>query len=495
MGRRPTAKIVRRPPGPGYGVTAGLSLPESARDNKRPMRILQVIHQFPPFSTQGSEMHCQQLARALSAGGDDVGVFHISNTTPRHPARLVRGEDGRLRTFHCIDDGQYSRVADWQNEFLQTSFRRILAEFAPDIVHFHNYLSLGDDLVGIAQSSGAAIVYTLHDYGLICPNNLLLRPDGGLCGKKDPDFFQDCCPQTIRCSGRGMPALAHRLPPLFRWQQFATNQPSLVPRVALTSLVGLATCVLGRPELTAIEAKRAFYFERTRRIFDRTHLFIAPSEYLRGRFVDCGLAPERIVHERYGIRHFPRPQHVPAADRKVRFGYIGALHAHKGITVLVEAFRGLGDRASLHIHGSSFGSPVSEAHFRQITAAPASGIVLHGRYDNDRLGEILGTLDAIVVPSVWYENSPLTIQEAQVAGVPVITSGEGGMAELVRDGVDGLLFRIGDPGDLRRALQSVIARPDLLERMRAQAPHVPTIEAQAERIRGHYAGTLLLCRD
>lgn len=454
------------------------------------MRILQVIHQFPPFSTQGSEMHCLQLSNALSAGGDCVGVFHVSNTSPRHPLRLQRGAEGAIELFHCIDDGQYSRLAAGTNGFLQASFRHTLAQFAPDVVHFHNYLSLGDDLVEIAHSTGVGVVYTLHDYGLICPNSLLLRSDGSLCGKHDPDFFQDCCPRTIRCSGGLARGLARRLPPLFRWQVYAANQATMIPRVALSLIVKLATYALGEPSSTAISAKRDFYFEHTRKIFSRAHLFVAPSHHLRDRFIGCGIPPERIVHERYGIRHFPRPSHTPAADGKLRFGYIGAFHAHKGISVLLEAFRGLGDRASLHLHGSAFGSPVSEAHFRKITASPSSGIVVHGRYDNERISGILGTLDAIVVPSVWYENSPLTIQEAQVAGVPVITSGEGGMAELVRDGVDGMHFRLGDAADLRRVLQSIIARPAQLAAMRSRAPTVPTIDEQAERIRGHYRAVI-----
>lgn len=454
------------------------------------MRILQVIHQFPPFSTQGSEMHCLQLSRALSTGGDTVAVFHISNTSPRYPPRVEYATDGSFQLFHCIDDGHYSRIADWPNAFLQTSFRDVLAQFSPDVVHFHNYLSLGDDLVGIARSTGVGVVYTLHDFGLICPNNLLLRSDGSLCGKNDPDFFQDCCPQTVRCIRGFAPRLARRLPPLFRWQQYAANQAGFVPRQALSRLVGLATCVLGAPESTAIDAKRAFYFDRTRKIFSQTHLFIAPSDHLRDRFIRCGIHPEHIIHERYGIRHFPRPNHLPATDGKIRFGYIGAFHAHKGISVLLEAFRGLGDRATLHLHGSSFGSPVSEAHFRKIIGAPSCGIVVHGRYENERIADILAPLDAIVVPSVWYENSPLTIQEAQVAGVPVITSGEGGMAELVHDGVDGIHFRLGDAADLRRVLQSIIAQPAELADMRRHAPAVPTIEEQAERIRGHYTAVM-----
>ena len=454
------------------------------------MRVLQVIHQFPPFSTQGSEMHCLQLSNALAAAGDAVGVFHTSNTSPRYPRRLIRGGAEAIRTFHCIDDGQYSRLADWPNHFLRRAFREALAEFTPDVVHFHNYVSLGDDLVGIARDAGAAVVYTLHDYGLICPNNLLLRADGALCGKRSPDFFEACCPVPIRCSGGNAPLISSRVPPLARWGQFADNQPHAVSRTALKSLVVLGQIAMGSPEHTDIGAKRAMFLGHTRQIFDRVHLFIAPSMYLRERFLACGLPCDRIVYERCGLHRFPRPDHMPSPDGKVRFGYIGAFHAHKGVDVLLKAFRGLEDRAILHIHGSSFGSPVSEAHFRRTASAAGSGVVLHGRYDNQRIAEILAQLDAVVVPSVWVENSPLTIQEAQIAGVPVITANEGGMAELVRDGVDGRLFRLGDAADLHRVLAEVLDRPQTLHELRACAPTVPTIEGQSERIRMHYRSAI-----
>jgi glycosyltransferase involved in cell wall biosynthesis len=454
------------------------------------MRVLQVIHQFPPFSSQGSEMHCLQLGRALLGHGDSVGVFHLSNTTPRNPRRLGRGVFKGLLTFHCVDDGQYARLSDWPNPFLTESFRTTLAEFAPQVVHFHNYLSLGDDLVGMARASGAAVVYTLHDYGLICPNHLLLRSDGQLCGKCSPDFFGDCCPTTLRISGGTRPRLASRLPPLFRWRHFAENQPRAISRKVMTGLVQLGEALLGTPESTAVEAKKSFYLGATRRLLDSCQLLISPSMFLRERYLQCGVPADRIVYERYGLPHFPRPAQRPAPNGKLRFGYIGAFHVHKGIEVLLEAFRPLAARATLHLHGSSFGSPVSEAHFRKITADSSGGFVVHGSYNNDCIGEILGGLDAVVVPSIWYENSPLTIQEAQIAGVPVITADEGGMAELVRDGIDGLHFRLGDVAQLRRVLERVIERPAMLEAMRREAPAVPTIEEQAARIRRHYETAL-----
>lgn len=95
-----------------------------------------------------------------------------------------------------------------------------------------------------------------------------------------------------------------------------------------------------------------------------------------------------------------------------------------------------------------------------------------------------------MVPSVWHENSPLTIQEAQVAGVPVIASDHGGMAELVRDGIDGRLFRLGDSRDLGRVLRELIEQPAELDRLRHNAPSVPSIAQTSAEIVALYRSAL-----
>lgn len=459
------------------------------------MRVLQVNHQYPPFSSQGSELYCQNLGDYLMTAGDDVGVFHISVVHRAGPRSLrhTTSENG-LELFHCIDGREYSRQASWRNAYLENAFVKVLRLFRPDVVHFHNYLNLASELPGLARAQGARVVYTLHDFGLICPNNLLLRTDGSICGKADPTFFQSCCPQRLRVAPPSQVWLANRLPSLERWRSYADHYPHRRRRMLLQGAVTVAERSLGHPLSTNTTAKREFFFERTRRIFAHTHLFIAPSASLRERFIACGLPSERVVHIRYGMAHFQPVPLRPSPDGRLRFGYIGAFHAHKGIAVLMEAFAGLDDRATLHLHGSSFGSPVSEAHFRRFTADPGLGVVVHGRYDNARIGELLADLDAVIVPSVWLENSPLTIQEAQIAGVPVITSDVGGMAELVRDGVDGLLFRVGDAADLRRVLLQVIEHPELLQQLRAQAPGVPTIETQAQVVRDRYVQILQTAR-
>jgi glycosyltransferase involved in cell wall biosynthesis len=453
------------------------------------MRILQVIHQFPPYSSQGSEVYCFNLSRQLTAT-EDVRIFHVSNTTRRWRRRLLRAEYAGLRTYHCIDWGEYSRLADWPNQFLRKAFRSVLDEFRPQLVHVHNFLSLGDDLVSLAGASGAAVAYTLHDFGLICPNTLLLRDDGQLCGKRDADFFRDCCPTLIRtATHRRTSPWAARLPSLARWGLYSRQHPRRFVRAVLLAATGQTARWVGEPRNTDVERKRNFFFTHTRRIFQDVDLFLAPSEFLLQRYVSCGLPRDKIVHARYGMH----PSSVPRRDGRagdVRFGYIGALHPHKGIELLLDAFRDLSDRASLHVYGSAFGSPISQSFWRRIHNRNAVNVIFHGAYDNDRVGEVLADLDVVVVPSLWYENSPLTIQEAFVSGVPVITADAGGMAELVRDGVDGLHFRIADVTDLHDKLRYVVEHPEMLDRLRRGIPPVPSFKDHAAEMLVRYQGLI-----
>jgi glycosyltransferase involved in cell wall biosynthesis len=453
------------------------------------MRILQINHQYPPFSCQGSELHCWQLSQSLSKT-DDVAVFHISVPDRQRPHRLDRSSPDGFPVFHCIDGGQYARQADWPNPFLRRQFQTVLETWRPEVVHFHNYLSMGDDLPSMAKAHGAAVAYTLHDFGLICPNHLLLRTDGAICGKCQGDFFQDCCPAPLRTAGGRTPWLRHRIPSLERWQFFTSQQASPLRRWLLQAGLLLPRLLLGEPATSQVARKRDFFLRQTRRIFEQVDLFVCPSVFLMDKFVSCGLPAEKALHIRYGIRRFqPRPRSA-SSDGKLRFGFIGSFHAHKGLSVLVRAFEGLADRASLRIHGSSFGSPVTESHWRRIQQQAPPGIEFHGAYRNDQLEEILSTLDVVVVPSLWYENSPFTIQEAFQAGLPVITSNAGGMSELVRDGIEGLQFQIGNAADLRRAMRSLLDDPGQLERFRQNLPDLPTLEGQAALVRRQYEALL-----
>ena len=452
------------------------------------MRILQVNHQYPPHSLQGSELHCLQLSRSLAAT-DEVAVLHVSDVPRPHPARVERSSPDGFPVFHCIDGGHYARMADWPNPVLRRQFGEALAEWLPEVVHFHNYLSLGDDLPSLARRHGAVVVYTLHDFGLVCPNHLLLRTDLRPCEKGDGDFFGACCPTPIRTSGGRTPSIRRRVPSLARWQAFASQQGNPFARGMLEAALAVPRLAWGDPSESDVSRKRDFFFEHTRRIFSEVDLFLAPSDFLLRKFVSCGLPAEKVRHLRYGVRRMRERPRVAPADGRLRFGFIGAFHAHKGLEILARAFEGLGDRARLDVYGSAFGSPVAESLRRRMEQEAPPGLVFRGAYRNEELEEILSAIDVVVVPSLWFENSPFTIQEALANGVPVVTGDDGGMAELVRDGVEGLRFRMGDAADLHRQMKSLVERPERVEELRrnlAARPASPTPEAQAFLVRREY---------
>ncbi len=216
-------------------------------------------------------------------------------------------------------------------------------------------------------------------------------------------------------------------------------------------------------------------------------LFIAPSRFLRDRFIEFGLPEEKILYSDYGFdielfrRRSPGKSRATRGTRRVCFGYTGSLVPHKGVHVLVKAFRGLDpEKAELRVYGDLTWFPDYVARLRE--EAGDAAIKFMGSFDNSEVPRVLAGMDVLVVPSIWFENSPLTIHEAFISGTPVITSNLGGMAELVEDGVSGLVFETGNAADLRAKMEAVIEEPGLLARLREGLPGVKTISDDARHM-------------
>lgn len=204
---------------------------------------------------------------------------------------------------------------------------------------------------------------------------------------------------------------------------------------------------------------------------------IAPSKFLAGIYLGHGLPSDKLVVLPYGLdphRFVDMPARKAPGQPRLDIGYVGSISRHKGVHVLLDALRHVaGDNVHLHLHGSRDSQPgYSEALIDGITDAR---VTFHGAFAPAQLGAVLAGLDALVVPSLWYENTPFSILEALHAKVPVIASDLGGIAEAIVDGDNGLLFPAGDSARLGAILSELAADPARLLRLVPTAP--PTIDA------------------
>ncbi len=442
------------------------------------MDVVLAVHHFPPRYVAGAELYTYRLARGLLRSGHRVEVVCVESITegtlePRCVSEEYEGIPVHRLFFNLALAPDPARWEFW-NPRLGEWFGRFLEECRPDLVHFQAGYLLTGSVLEAAQARGIPTVLTLHDYWFLCPRIHLQRPDGALCGV--PDDPAECVWCRLTEKRR------------FRLPDRATHGGAgrLARRILSGSLLARRTGWSARVD--AIRERR----ERLGRALRGVDVLLAPSRFLARMFVARGgLPPDRIRYLRYGLDSGTgeRPSPPESGRRRgFRVGYLGQIAPHKGVHVLVEAFRSLDvldGACELRIYGDMGRFPRYAERLRRLARGDAR-IRFEGAVDNWRVPEVMAELDVLVVPSIWYENSPLTILEAHAAGVPVLASDLGGMAEMVRHGVDGLLFRVGDAQDLAARLRELAENPDLLSRLRAGIGPVWTLEEERKQLMGIY---------
>lgn len=397
------------------------------------LRILQVAHDHPDWTPGGTEIVARDLARALAARAGVAARLLVAATALQRPdaepgALGAHGDDLVLRTG-AYDRFMMSRLdgAGWIS-----SLAAVLAEVRPDVVHLHGIDRIGGEVVPVLRrlAPGCRIVMTLHDYQPICVNDgLMLTPgENARCAGASPDACRRCFPDQ-----------------------------------------GAARHALRRAHLGAVLAG--------------VDLFLAPSAFLRDRYVAWGIEPARIRLMPNAVPGAAAATPEPRRSRRNRFAFFGTIARHKGALVLLDAAARLartGEDTTVTLHG---GLGYADAGFRAdfaarlVAAAPVAQAL--GPYARDEVVGLMRQADWIVVPSIWWENAPLVIEEARAAGRPVICSGIGGMAERVASGVDGLHVPPGDAAALAEAMRAAID-PELwrrLARRTAPADHASFVDA------------------
>lgn len=426
------------------------------------MKILKVIHGYPIRYNAGSEVYSQTLCHGL-AERHEVHVFSREEDSfaPDYRLRSEQDPDDPRIALHLINNprnkDRYRAVQ------IDQRFAEVVERIRPDIVHVGHLNHLSSSLLIEAARRQVPIVYTLHDYWVMCPRGQFMQ-----MFPEDPEDL------WAACDGQADRKCAERC-----YARYFSGAPD-------DHEADVAYW-------TDWVARRMRHVREMAQLVD---LFIAPARYLLARYRDAfGLPQAKLLYLDYGFARQRMIGRVRSAGEPFTFGYIGTHIPAKGIHDLIRAFGQIRGDARLRIWGRPRGQD-TEALKALATALPVG---LAGRvewvpeYRNQQIvRDVFNRVDAIVVPSVWVENSPLVIHEAQQARVPVITANAGGMAEYVHHEVNGLLFEHRSPDSLAAQMQRFVNEPGLAVQLGSRGyPYsdsgdVPDIESHVREIEAIY---------
>lgn len=449
-----------------------------------PLRLLHAIHDFLPLARAGSEIYTSELCREFQTRG-----HHVTVVCAAYDPAAVHGEV-RWRSYRGLPVAEIvnnwtGRTFDetWHDPLIASRLGAVLHAVQPEVVHVHNLLNLTLNFPAQAQARGAAVVATLHDYTLVCPSGgqRLHASEQHLCRTIDPDRCARCFAESPFGVRLAFSRLASR--PL------SAVPLAIAARAARTLMPRAVSTIAGRmpqPPVTREDIVRRL--DAVRGVFDSVDRFVAPSAATAGEFATLGIPGTKLCVSDYGFRPLAARPRIKTGG-PLRVGFVGTLVRHKGVHVLIDAVRHLpATRVELIVVGDTGVFPDYVAELR--AAAAGLPVRFAGGFEDDEVGGVYEQFDALVVPSVWLENSPLVIHEAFMAGVPVIGSRIGGIPGLVEHDVTGLLFEPGDAHSLAAALRRLLDEPSLLGRLASAAPRVKSVHDDAREWEETYRSVL-----
>jgi glycosyltransferase involved in cell wall biosynthesis len=392
------------------------------------MRVLVVSHAHPSLSLGGAEIASYNLHKGLQAseGVDAHYLARIGAPTPRHAGTALmslRQRGGEL--LYYAEDYDHFLLSNRATDEIERDFARVLRDLKPDVVHFHHVIGLGLECLFAVRDTlpDATIVVTFHEYLSICHHHGQMVKTGAfkLCYRASPTDCNACFPEIS--------------PARF-----------LARETFVKAMLGLAD-----------------------------H-FISPSRFLAERYQAWGLDAERfsVIENGLDVGEPAPPRALPEPGaRRSRFAYFGQLTPYKGADVLIDAVTRIpdsvwGEDAILLVYGGNLERQPQayQDKFAELVAAAGRRVRFCGAFQNHELPTLMRSVDWVVMPSIWWENSPIVIQECFHHGRPILSSNIGGMAEKIADEVNGLHFRSGSPEDLVDCMTRALSEPDLWARLR-----------------------------
>lgn len=384
-----------------------------------PLDIGMIVQGWFP-DAGGIESHTRDLARELNRRGHRVHALALDGSGVRAPYttrdELVADASLRRMAYEYHDHRALADIVE--NRRAEEVVHAWLAETPCDLVHVHHLTGFGLGVLRALAEVGMPCAMTLHDYWPLCPRGQMLRVDGIVCDRPEPDPCAACLARTW----------AHLLP----------------------SSGGEQRGPAGRPIANDLEAAG----ERTRfalEMLARPGVLLTPSLAAKQVYVSAGVPASRIEICPNGIEveglalevERLRREH-PRRDAEIRLAVLGSVLPSKGALELARAFvLANAPRLTLEIHGAlpSYHGDSSYIDALRALAASDSRIRVHGPFGPARLPQILASVDAVAAPSIWNEVYGLTVREAAAAGLPVLVSEAGDLPALVLGGAPGDVVR------------------------------------------------------
>lgn len=408
-----------------------------------PRHIVFLLGWYYPDSVGGTERYVQLLARDLRALGYRVTIAAPSSDDQEQHYEY----DGVPVYRYPIDNTPTtSEVQGKTPPRYFTTFTRWLEAQRPDLVHMHSFTrGCGFFHAQYVKSIGLPLCVTVHVPSVTCARGTMQRWGRIPC---DGEMRRVRCTVCV-LHGRGVPrALGYLVARLPAW---AIRWMKLPPSRFATGL-----------QMAAVQEHRA---ARVRQLLSLADRVIAVAQWLYEVLERNGVPGQKLLLNRHGLPEdacgVHRTRAVRPATPVLRVGYIGRFHPTKGVHVLVAAVRRLpaATPIRLYLYGATSGAEEQRylATVRQ-QAKDDTRIAFMGEMTEQNQPEVLGSFDMLAVPSTWLETGPLVVLEAYGAGIPVIGSDSGGIAELVTHGESGLLVRTGSIEAWTRTLQEVADR-------------------------------------
>lgn len=407
---------------------------------------------YPPERVGGVETYLKRLVRQM-AKDHEVFVYTRGLKQGLRHGEEYETMDGLARINRVFVD--MSRVSEFRDVYmrnwLERAFQTYFNKVRPDVVHVQHLGGMSLGIIKVVADAGVPVVMTLSDHQPFCPRGQRIRDDKRICKQINLDECLECLkPHTV-----GLPNKATKL----------------------------AAYLLGKQK--GMDYLRVMHDDIAEN-FSRVSTFVMPSNFHRGCMVEAGVPADKSVVLPYGLA-LAKLDTVPPPEegRPVRrFGYLGTLIPSKGVEDVIRAFKKMKTPGcSLHIHGEAVPyHGITDYDKRLVEMARSADISFYGPYQPEDLVKVMTNIDALVMPSLWYESYGITIREAFRARRPVIVSDIGAFSEAVDHGKNGLKFPPGDVFELAKVMDRLASDAELVAKMAETGGPMASIPEHAARL-------------